>query len=76
MYYEEKVIHGVLCHRGTRDGNWIPFTIAELTIKYEGVRYAAFSTACDIENYIENPAFCDDPLGLLGNDAEDIRKAI
>ena len=35
MYYEEVVINGVLCHRGTPDGEWIPFTAEQLTAKLE-----------------------------------------
>lgn len=31
MYYEERVIDGILCHRGTPDGGWTPFTREELT---------------------------------------------
>jgi len=31
MYYEEKIIDGVLCGRGTPDGTWIPFTARDLT---------------------------------------------
>jgi hypothetical protein len=34
MYYEEKAINGILCHRGTPDGEWIPFTYEELTVLY------------------------------------------
>jgi hypothetical protein len=34
MYYDEEVINGILCHRGTPDGEWIPFTPEQLTQKY------------------------------------------
>lgn len=34
MYYDEQVIGGVLCHRSTPKGEWIPFTSEELTEKY------------------------------------------
>lgn len=32
MYHEEQVIDGVLCHRGTPDGEWEPYTLKALTI--------------------------------------------
>ena len=35
MYYEESVIDGMLCHRGTPDGEWIPFTAEQLTAMYQ-----------------------------------------
>lgn len=31
MYYEEKIVDGVLSHRGTPTGKWIPFTPSQLT---------------------------------------------
>jgi hypothetical protein len=31
MYYEEKVIDGILCWRGTPTGGWLPKTRRELT---------------------------------------------
>jgi hypothetical protein len=34
MYYEEDIINGVLCSRGTSNGKWIPFTLEALTTKY------------------------------------------
>jgi hypothetical protein len=33
MFHEEKVINGVLCWRGTPNGEWIPFTMEQLTRK-------------------------------------------
>ena len=33
MYYEEKIIDGILSHRNTPNGEWIPFTAEELTVK-------------------------------------------
>ena len=32
MYYEEEIINGVLCHRGTPDDEWVPYTLEALTI--------------------------------------------
>lgn len=34
MYYDEEVVNGILCHRGTPNGKWIPFTPEQLTQKY------------------------------------------
>ena len=31
MYHEERVIDGILCWRGTPDGEWIQFTPKALT---------------------------------------------
>lgn len=31
MYYEEKIIDGVLHTRGTPNGEWIPCTVEQLT---------------------------------------------
>jgi len=33
MYYEEKIVNEILCHRGTPDGEWIQFTLEQLTAK-------------------------------------------
>ena len=35
MYYEEKIINGVLCCRTTPDGIWQPFTLEELSTRLE-----------------------------------------
>ncbi len=32
MYHEEEIIDGILCHRGTPDGEWVPYTLEALTI--------------------------------------------
>ena len=34
MYYDEKVINGILHWRNTPDGNWIPFSSFQLTKMY------------------------------------------
>ena len=31
MYHEEKIINGVLHWRGAPDGEWVPYTIGELS---------------------------------------------
>jgi hypothetical protein len=33
MYYEERIINGVLSWRNTPDGQWTPFTAKQLTNK-------------------------------------------
>lgn len=33
MYYEEKVIDGILCHRSSPNAAWIPFSATALTAK-------------------------------------------
>ena len=51
MYYEEKIIGGVLCWRGTPDGQWIQTTAEQLTAmlteKYAAGRKSAFLDAAD-----------------------------
>lgn len=32
MYHEEEIIDGVLCYRGTPDGEWVPYTLEAMTI--------------------------------------------
>jgi len=39
-HYEEKEIDGVLCHRNSVNGKWIPFSIEALTIAFVAVRGA------------------------------------
>ena len=66
MYYAEKVIDGILCHRGTPDGDWVPFTLEQLTIELtaervqsEGLR-ASWSDVCkkliSIRGILDSPA--------------------
>lgn len=40
MYHEEKIIDGVLCWRGTPDGEWTQYTLQALTsaLRAERVR--------------------------------------
>ena len=40
MYYEEKIIDGVLCHRDDPDGKWIPFTIEALSTAFVATKHA------------------------------------
>lgn len=46
MYHEEKVINGVLCWRGTPDGEWTQYTSEALTIALTSER----SRAKDMES--------------------------
>lgn len=46
MYHEESIINGVLHHRGTADGEWIPYTAAQLTTKI-GEKDARITTLCN-----------------------------
>ena len=39
MYYEERIIDGVLCWRDTPDGEWHEFTPVELTDKIAELEY-------------------------------------
>lgn len=41
MYHEEQVINGVLCWRGTPDGEWTQYTIEALTIALTAERTRA-----------------------------------
>lgn len=80
MYYEEKVIETVhgkcLAHRSSPDGKWVMFQLAELTKKYEDLRFAAFNLANTVEDYLVDPNFVDDPLVVLEDDMKAVRKAM
>ena len=41
MFYEEKVIDGILCHRSTPDGEWIQFTLKSLTTAFIAMKSLA-----------------------------------
>ena len=39
--YEEKVIDGILHHKGkSTNGKWVPFTLEELTLAYKAMFYS------------------------------------
>lgn len=40
MYYEEKIINGVLCWRNDSEGEWTPFTIEALSSAYVATKHA------------------------------------
>lgn len=76
MFYEEKVIGGVLCHRGTPDGKWIPFTIQEMTSKYEALRCAAYVLKNNVMDYLYDRDISDNPLSSLRDSAEEVSRAL
>jgi hypothetical protein len=41
MFYEEKSINGILCHRNSPDGEWIQFTLEALTTVFIAMRGVA-----------------------------------
>ena len=51
MYYEEKVINGVLCHRNTPNGEWIQFTLESLTMALIAMRGQVESRDKVIEDF-------------------------
>ena len=65
MYYEEKVVNGILCYRTTPSGEWIPFTQQALTIALTSCRgqneknrwlwYGADAKPSKIEAIIDGP---------------------
>jgi len=61
MYYEEKVVGGVLCHRSTPDGEWEQFSLESLTIALNSARHCG---AIEIER-----------CALLEHKLEQVRKA-
>ena len=38
MYFEEKIINGILCWRDTPTGEWQQYSAAEISAKYEQVQ--------------------------------------
>jgi hypothetical protein len=49
MYHEERVIDGVLCWRGTPDGEWTEYTAKELTAMVQGLRQTVFKIEAALE---------------------------
>lgn len=47
MYFEEKMIDGVMCFRTTPDGEWRPFDIKELSRRYAAALTDDVWTYCD-----------------------------
>lgn len=39
MFYQEQIIDGVLCWRDTPEGEWHPYTPAQLSEMVRGARY-------------------------------------
>lgn len=40
MYYEEKVINGILSHKSSPNGEWVPFSAEQLTQKILDIKIA------------------------------------
>lgn len=56
MYHEETVINGVLCWRGTPDGEWTQYTPEALTVALTSERARAANwqaTASKLNNRLE-----------------------
>jgi hypothetical protein len=47
MYHEEKVISGVLWHRSNPSGDFMRYTLEELTQKYEELKAELLKTQLD-----------------------------
>jgi hypothetical protein len=62
MYYAEKIINGVLCHKDTPDGEWKPFQPQSLTCKIEQLRDKLNVRAAYIEYVAGEIAFHRVPL--------------
>lgn len=58
MYYEEKVIDGVLCARGTPDGEWMQLSKVALT----ELLIAARDRIALFEQQAEDAYFCMDEV--------------
>jgi len=52
MYYEEKLIDGVMCWRGVPDGEWTPYTLKELSARYAALCRAAGIHPADDQNHV------------------------
>ena len=65
MYYDEQVINGVLCHRGTPNGEWIPCTAEQLTLTLQEVKAAEQQRALDVA--LQFCRECKDEFGHSDN---------
>ncbi len=53
MYYEEKIINGVLCHRSSPKGTFKPFTDEQLTEKIVKLEQEVRSLENQLEDHIQ-----------------------
>lgn len=60
MYYEEKVIDGVLCWRGRPDGEWTQYTPEELTTALISERAIADSISESFTRHLKNQQLIGD----------------
>lgn len=65
MYHEEQIINGVLCHRSTPTGEWIPYTVEQLTTKYEQLNVRLIQTEQKLEKW-QSAATHVGPRGIYG----------
>lgn len=76
MYFEEKMIDGVMCFRTTPDGEWRPFDIKELSRRYAAALSDDGWTYCDDRLPEEDDEFLvlydfgDDSTGPFHSTAE------
>lgn len=61
MYYEEKILNGVLCWRGTPNGDWTEKTAKQLTdmlveARLKNMATPAIFPSCPQPHYIVQPA--------------------
>lgn len=58
MYYEEKVINGLLCWRNTPDGKFIPMAADRLTARYLAQQNRADKLQGILEGLLADPYGC------------------
>ena len=54
MYFEEKIINGVLCWRDTPTGEWRPYSVAEISAKYKHVQSRLAQNEVEAPGTIDN----------------------
>lgn len=55
MYYEERIINGVVCYRTTPNGRWYAFDIKELSAKYAELKDVVLQMSINELNLVEKP---------------------
>ena len=64
MYFEEKIINGILCWRDTPTGEWQQYSAAEISAKYEQVQLRLAQKNEEAPETIDNnksEQCCDNP---------------
>ena len=54
MYFEEKIINGILCWRDTPTGEWQQYSAAEISAKYEQVQLRLAQKKVEAPETIDN----------------------